>query len=278
MPEYEKATTASAEKVNPDYYKSLAKADRHIQVLPKKTAQTAMKELTAQNIPFSAVQRAEDVTAVTVHKDHVQALEAACHEVENVQRNSQTHAQEKINPDYFKKLSRNDRHIETLPTGVANRLMADLGAKKIPYSAVRRSDDVCSITVSKSMHAAAMQEALKIAEQEQTEHARKMIHPEVFKQISKEDRFVQRMRQKKPLQSWKNRGLHTLRFWMAINPVLRYIKKTAMYLRKAAAKRYGTMRLPNSNPNRNPNRSVQRKRPRKKRNYHNGVLRKQDLE
>jgi len=195
MPEYEKATTASAEKVNPDYYKSLAKADRHIQVLPKKTAQTAMKELTAQNIPFSAVQRAEDVTAVTVHKDHVQALEAACHEVENVQRNSQTHAQEKINPDYFKKLSRNDRHIETLPTGVANRLMADLEAKKVPYSAVRRSDDVCSITVSKSMHAAAMQEALKIAEQEQTEHARKMIHPEVFKQISKEDRFVQRMSQ-----------------------------------------------------------------------------------
>ncbi len=195
MPEYEKATTASAEKVNPDYYKSLTKADRHIQVLPKKTAQTAMKKLTAQNIPFSAVQRAGDVTAVTVHKDHVQALEAACHQVENVQRNSQTHAQEKINPDYFKELSRNDRHIETLPTGVANRLMADLGAKKIPYSAVRRSDDVCSITVSKSMHAAAMREALKIAEQEQTEHARKMIHPEVFKQISKEDRFVQRMSQ-----------------------------------------------------------------------------------
>lgn len=177
------------EKINPEYYQLLSKAARHITVLPSETARTAMEALKAQDIPFSAVHRSDQSIAITVHKDHAQALEAACEPaaVQPVRRTA-----EKINPDYYKKLDRNDRQTEALPTAVAEQLMQSLEQQKIPFSAVRRSDDVCAVTVSKSLHAETLRQTIQAAEQK---HTRQLIHPEVFKRMAKEERFTQRMSQ-----------------------------------------------------------------------------------
>lgn len=56
----------------------------------------------------------------------------------------------KINPDYYKALGKENRHIEALLAEVANDVIFELAAKGVEFSAVTRSDDVVAITVSKA--------------------------------------------------------------------------------------------------------------------------------
>ena len=56
----------------------------------------------------------------------------------------------KINPDYYKELSRNDRHVETMTEIQAVEVMSALMAAEIPFSAATKGEDKVGITVSKA--------------------------------------------------------------------------------------------------------------------------------
>ncbi len=55
--------------VNPDYYKSLPKDQRHTRVEPKDAAREIVRGLQRENISYSAVVRKKDTVAITVSKD-----------------------------------------------------------------------------------------------------------------------------------------------------------------------------------------------------------------
>lgn len=55
----------------------------------------------------------------------------------------------KINPEYYKELSRNDRHIESMTEAQAVTVMSALSAAGVIFSAASRGDDKVGITVSK---------------------------------------------------------------------------------------------------------------------------------
>ena len=59
--------------INPEYYASLGKDDKHTRVEPIATARKIVAELQKQNIPYSAVVRKNDTVAVTVSKANVEA-------------------------------------------------------------------------------------------------------------------------------------------------------------------------------------------------------------
>lgn len=55
----------------------------------------------------------------------------------------------KINPDYYKELPRNDRHVESMTEAQALTVMQALTAAGIEFSAAARGEDKVGITVSK---------------------------------------------------------------------------------------------------------------------------------
>lgn len=93
----------------------------------------------------------------------------------------------KINPDYYKKIPKDDRVITNETAKVGAMIMTELERQKIPFSAVE-TDKGVTITVSKKN-----ENAFKSAENKAKDTHVKLINPEVFKQIPKEDRSVKTM-------------------------------------------------------------------------------------
>ena len=60
--------------INPEYYKSLAPSERFTRKESLHTAREIAKELTAQNIPYSALVRPNDTVVLTVSKENAQAF------------------------------------------------------------------------------------------------------------------------------------------------------------------------------------------------------------
>lgn len=58
----------NAEKINPEYYRSLPKSDRAVNAEPAAAAASLMTMLSNSGIKFSAVKRENNVTAITVAK------------------------------------------------------------------------------------------------------------------------------------------------------------------------------------------------------------------
>lgn len=84
--------------INPEYYASLGKDDKHTRVEPIATARKIVAELQKQNIPYSAVVRKNDTVAVTVSKANVEAYK----QIESAVKGER--AVEYVNPDFFKSL------------------------------------------------------------------------------------------------------------------------------------------------------------------------------
>lgn len=93
----------------------------------------------------------------------------------------------KINPDYYKKIPKDNRVITNETAKVGAMIMTELEKQKVPFSAVE-TDKGVTITVSK-----ANESAFKSAENKAKDTHVKLINPEVFKQIPKEDRSVKTM-------------------------------------------------------------------------------------
>ena len=108
----------------------------------------------------------------------------------------------KVNPDYYKELPRNDRHVETMTDIQAVEVMTALTAAGIDYSAATKGEDKVGITVSKKdvpalndiMYAAIGKIARTEAAQENGGKGEKgkyqTINPEYYALLGKEDKHT----------------------------------------------------------------------------------------
>lgn len=96
----------------------------------------------------------------------------------------------KINPDYYKKIPKEDRAITNEPAKVGAIIMSELEKQKVPFSAVETAKGV-TITVSKENES-----AFRAAEDKAKDTHVRLINPKVFKQIPKEDRSIKIMPEK----------------------------------------------------------------------------------
>lgn len=116
--------------INPEYYASLGKDDKHTRVEPIATARKIVAELQKQNIPYSAVVRKNDTVAVTVSKANVEAYK----QIESAVKGER--AVEYVNPDFFKSLPKQERFTQRMDEGQASKKSAELTAKGVEHSAV----------------------------------------------------------------------------------------------------------------------------------------------
>ena len=108
----------------------------------------------------------------------------------------------KVNPDYYKELPRNDRHVETMTDIQAVEVMTALTAAGIDYSAATKGEDKVGITVSKKdvpalndiMYAAIGKIARTEAAQENGGKGEKgkyqTINPEYYASLGTEDKHT----------------------------------------------------------------------------------------
>ena len=96
----------------------------------------------------------------------------------------------KINPNYYRQISPEDRVITNEPAKVGAIIMTELEKQKIPFSAVE-TDKGVTITVSKKN-----ERAFHAAEEKAKDTHVRLVNPEVFRQIPREDRAIQPMSEK----------------------------------------------------------------------------------
>ena len=101
--------------INPEYYASLGKDEKHTRVEPIGTARKIVAELQKQNIPYSAVVRKNDTVAVTVSKANAEAYK----QVESAVKGER--AVEYVNPDFFKSLPKQERFTQRMDEGQARK-------------------------------------------------------------------------------------------------------------------------------------------------------------
>lgn len=128
--------------INPEYYASLGKEDKHTRVEPIGTARKIVAELQKQNIPYSAVVRKNDTVAVTVSKANAQAYR----QIESAVKGER--AVEFVNSDFFKALPKQERFTQRMDEGKARKKSAELTAKGVEHSAVFGGEK-SAVTVAK---------------------------------------------------------------------------------------------------------------------------------
>lgn len=128
--------------INPEYYASLGKEDKHTRVEPIDTARKIVAELQKSNIPYSAVVRKNDTVAVTVSKANAQAYK----QIESAIKGER--AVEYVNPDFFKALPKQERFTQRMDEGQARKKSAELTAKGVEHSAVFGGEK-SAVTVAK---------------------------------------------------------------------------------------------------------------------------------
>ena len=177
-------------KINNDYYRSLPKDVRYIEVVPVKHVQEIMKQLTDKGIEFSAVSRQNEKAAITVHSDHKDELHKTAQSIatEKFKKKqpeiAQTGKKETINPDFYKKLAPTDRHIQRITKADTDKVLSALESKGIEFSAVK-SDKLTAITVHKNNKAAigqALLESNKAA-------AKEFINSDYYKSLPADQRL-----------------------------------------------------------------------------------------
>ena len=128
--------------INPEYYASLGKDDKHTRVEPIDTARKIVAELQKQNIPYSAVVRKNDTVAITVSKENAQAYK----QIESAVKGER--AVELVNPEFFKALPKQERFTQRMDEGQARKKSAELTAKGVEHSAVFGGEK-SAVTVAK---------------------------------------------------------------------------------------------------------------------------------
>lgn len=104
----------------------------------------------------------------------------------------------KINPNYYKQIPPEDRVITNEPAKVGAIIMTELEKQKIPFSAVE-TDKGVTITVSKKN-----ERAFHAAEEKAKDTHVRLVNPEVFRQIPREDRAIQPMSEKDAQETMQN--------------------------------------------------------------------------
>lgn len=111
--------------VNPDYYKSLAAADRKTFTLSSPQAKEIMNKLSEKDIPYSASVKGT-VTKLTVAKENEQATNGIL----------QSSDSRYINPDFYKSLSKDERYTQRMDEQQAKNVVGELAKNGVEHSAV----------------------------------------------------------------------------------------------------------------------------------------------
>ncbi len=108
----------------------------------------------------------------------------------------------KVNPDYYKELPRNDRHVETMTEIQAVEIMSALMASEVQFSASSQGEDKVGITVSKKDIDALndiMQESIgrtvqlsrgKVPKSQKKDEHYQTVNPDYYKSLPKERRHT----------------------------------------------------------------------------------------
>ncbi|MCM1222242.1 MAG: hypothetical protein NC548_48015, partial [Lachnospiraceae bacterium] len=128
--------------INPDFYKSLPKENRSINVETKENAEKIMSQLAEKNIAFSAVECKNNKFAITVAKEDENAYKSVANEVKGER------AVQYINADFYKSLPKNERASQGMSQENAEQKISELSSKNIPHSAILNGEKSV-VTVAK---------------------------------------------------------------------------------------------------------------------------------
>lgn len=133
----------------------------------------------------------------------------------------------KINPDYYKQIPKEDRVITNETAKVGTMIMTELEKQKIPFSAVE-TDKGVTITVSKENES-----AFRTAEDKAKDTHVRLVNPEIFKQIPKEDRAIKTMSEKQAQETMNKLQKDGIQFSARLDG-----DKSAVTVRKSEAPAY----------------------------------------
>lgn len=130
-------------KINPDFYRSLPKNQRSVNMQPKSIADKVMKHLEQMRIPFSAVERKGGLVAITVAKQNANIIKSL------ISQEQGNRAKQLVNPEFFRRLAKEDHCTQRMPEQQAREKIAELDAKGIAHSAVINGEN-SGVTVHKA--------------------------------------------------------------------------------------------------------------------------------
>lgn len=133
----------------------------------------------------------------------------------------------KINPNYYRQIPPEDRVITNEPAKVGAIIMTELEKQKIPFSAVE-TDKGVTITVSKKNEG-----AFHAAEEKAKDTHVRLVNPEVFRQIPREDRAIQPMSEKDAQETMQKLEKDGIPFSARLDG-----EKSAVTVRKSEAPAY----------------------------------------
>lgn len=119
--------------INPEVYNSIPQDQRVINNFPKKIALRIMDELENKGIPYSAMEKGNDVVALTVSK----ANESAFKNAENTAKNEHM---KYVHPEVYHQIPKDERHVQQMSESDVKQTISQLEKEKIPYSAVVNGD------------------------------------------------------------------------------------------------------------------------------------------
>lgn len=137
----------------------------------------------------------------------------------------------KINPNYYRQIPPKDRVITNEPAKVGAIIMTELEKQKIPFSAVE-TDKGVTITVSKKNEG-----AFHAAEKKAKDTHVRLVNPEVFRQIPREDRAIQPMSEKDAQETMQKLEKDGIPFSARLDG-----EKSAVTVRKSEAPAYFSRR------------------------------------
>lgn len=127
---------------NPEVYNSIPQNQRVINNFPKKVALRIMDELENKGIPYSAMEKGNDVMAITVSKKNETAFKTA-------ENTAKTEHLRYVHPEVYHQIPKDERHVQHMSENDVKTAISQLEKDKIPYSAVVNGDK-SAVTVNKA--------------------------------------------------------------------------------------------------------------------------------
>lgn len=146
MPDKSESKTPAPRKksklTNPEVYNSIPQDQRVINNFPKKVALRIMDELENKGIPYSALEKGNDVVAITVSKENETTFKTA-------ENTAKTEHLRYVHPEVYHQIPKDERHVQHMSENDVKSAISQLEKDKIPYSAVVNGDK-SAVTVNKA--------------------------------------------------------------------------------------------------------------------------------
>lgn len=184
-------------KINMDFYNSVPKNERFTAALTVPQAEKVMNALANQNIEFSAVTRGEKAVVMVAEKNKPDLQEIITQSLNEINQEFHDNSRviktdfKPINPDFYKSIPEENRSINIETKENAEKIMSQLSAKNITFSAVECKNNKFAITVAKEDENAYK----SVTNEVKGERAVQYINTDFFKSLPKNERASQGMSQ-----------------------------------------------------------------------------------